>query len=280
MRTQSSDTTPEAEQMLINLIRKAPITKRFELVNSLTLFATQLNKQNIRTQHPDATNQQVAEYFVRDHYDRILAKALHSALQEKEIYLSDTSNIVDAITPIATVFEQLDVHYCITGTIANSIYGMQRAAFEVDFTANLSMENIPFFLSLLPSAYYFDEASVKDATVWQASFVGLHLSTMLKINISLHSIDSFMKKVYRRVQFHALVKEGKIFRIASPEDTILTQLTAYKTNGESADDCWNEILGVLKIQKEVLDIAYLQQSAASLDVRLLLERAFEDAGIE
>jgi len=36
MRTQSSDTSPEAEQMLISLIRKAPITKRFELVNSLT----------------------------------------------------------------------------------------------------------------------------------------------------------------------------------------------------------------------------------------------------
>jgi hypothetical protein len=277
MRTQSSDTTPEAEQMLIHLIRKAPITKRFELVNSLTSFATKLNKQNIRTQHPDATNQQVAEYFARDHYDQTLANGLHSALQEKEMYLSDTSNIVDTITPIATVLEQLDVNYCITGTIANSIYGMQRAAFDVDFTANLSLENIPFFLSLLPSSYYFDEVSIKDAIVQQTFFEGLHFSTMLKVHVSPRSVDSFMKKLYQRVQFYALVKEGKIFRIASPEDTILTQLVAYKAS--VTDDCWNEILSVLKVQKEVLDIAYLQQWATPLNVRSLLERAFEDAGI-
>ncbi len=277
MRTQSSDTTPEAEQMLIHLIRKAPITKRFELVNSLTSFATKLNKQNIRTQHPDATNQQVAEYFVRDHYDRTLAKGLHSALQGEEFYLSDTPNIVDAITPIATIFEQLDVSYCITGTIANSIYGMQRAAFAVDFATNLSLENIPFFLSLLPSSYYFNEAGIKDVIVQQTFFEGLHLPTILKIHVSPRSVDLFMRNVYRRVQFHALVKEGKIFRVASPEDTILTQLVACKA--KAIDDCWNEILGVLKVQKEVLDIAYLQQWATPLDVRSLLERAFEDAGM-
>ena len=281
MRTQSSDTTPEAEQMLISLIRKAPITKRFELVNSLSSFAAKLNKQNIREQHPDATNQQVAEYFVSDHYDRALAKGLHSALQGKEVSLSDTLDIVDAITSIATVFEQLDISYCITGTIANSIYGMQRAAFDVDFTTDLSLENVPLFLSLLTPTYYFDETSVRDAVVQQTFFEGLQLSTMLKIHVSPRSTDNpFMVKVYQRVQFHALVKEGKIFRIASPEDTILTQLMVYKANGEVADDCWNEMLGVLKVQKEVLDIAYLRQWAVSLDVRLLLERAFEDAGID
>lgn len=280
MRTQSSDTTPEAEQMLISLIRKAPITKRFELVNSLTSFATKLNKQNIHEQHPDATNQQIAEYFVRDHYDRALAESLHSTLQRKQIYLSDTPDILNTITPIATVFEQLNINYCIAGTIANSIYGMQRATFDIDFIADLSSKNFLLFLRLLTSAYCFDEATVKDATIQQTLFEGLHLPSMLKVNVYPRSANSFIDEVYRRVQFHALIKDGQIFRIASPEDTILTQLMDYKISGEVADDCWNEILGVLKVQKESLDLSYLRQWATIINVGVVLKRAFEDAGID
>jgi hypothetical protein len=36
MKTQSVDTHPEAERIMIKLIRRAPLSKRFRLVQSLT----------------------------------------------------------------------------------------------------------------------------------------------------------------------------------------------------------------------------------------------------
>ncbi len=281
MRTQSVDTSPEAERVLIELIRKAPIAKRFELVRSLTTFAIRLNKQNISEHHPNATKQQVAEMFVLDHYDRVLADGLHSALQEKHIHLSNTPNIIDAITPITTLFEQMNVPYCLTGTLANSIYGMQRAAFDIDFIADLHPRSVLLFLQGLAEGYYFDQEIAKEAVQQKASFNGLHLESMLRVNMHMHMppFDSFVAEVYQRARCYSLTKDSRTFRITSPEDIVLIQLIEYQAGGEVADDCWNEILGVLKIQKETIALAYMKQWATALGADTLLKRAFEDAGM-
>jgi hypothetical protein len=42
---------------------------------------------------------------------------------------------------------------------------------------------------------------------------------------------------------------------------------------------WNDVLGVLKVQKESLDMTYLHHWASELKVEDLLERALRDAGI-
>ncbi len=279
MRTQSVDTSPEAERVLIELIRKAPIAKRFELVRSLTAFAIKLNKQNIREQYSKATEQQVAERFVLDHYNSVLANGLHSALQKMPVHLSDTPNIINAITPISTLFRRMNIAYCLTGTIASSIYGMQRAAFDIDFIAGIGPKAIAFLLENLSSTYYFDKATIKEANICKTSFEGLHIESVLRVNIHSFHTGTFAEEMYRRVQTHILTKDDKAFCIASPEDIVLTQLLEYEAGGEVADDRWNELLGVLKVQKETIDSSYLEQWAVTLGIGNLLRRAFEDAGI-
>ncbi len=60
MRTQSEDTSPEMERVQIELIRKAPITKRFALMQSWTQFIIEVAKQGIRRTHPSASEEEVA----------------------------------------------------------------------------------------------------------------------------------------------------------------------------------------------------------------------------
>lgn len=68
--------------------------------------------------------------------------------------------------------------------------------------------------------------------------------------------------------------EGKVsIRFASPEDTLLHKLIWYKLGNQISDRQWGDILGVLKVQGDVLDQAYLDRWAPLLDVFDLLIRA-------
>jgi len=66
--------------------------------------------------------------------------------------------------------------------------------------------------------------------------------------------------------------------LASAEDTILTKLEWYRLGGETSDRQWRDILGVIKVQENHLDLAYLRQWASELKVLDLLEKALAEAG--
>ena len=66
----------------------------------------------------------------------------------------------------------------------------------------------------------------------------------------------------------------------TPENTILSRLLWYRHTGTTADDQWNDILGILKIQMLTLNFRYLTQTATTLRVVELLEQAYVDAGVD
>jgi hypothetical protein len=67
--------------------------------------------------------------------------------------------------------------------------------------------------------------------------------------------------------------------MASPEDIILMRLLWYHQSGNHADDQWNDLLGILKVQAPTLNLAYLSQQAETLKLSDLLVLALIDAGI-
>ena len=48
--------------------------------------------------------------------------------------------------------------------------------------------------------------------------------------------------------------------------------------GGSSERQWNDVLGVLQVQKEKLEYPYLQRGARHMGVATLLEQAIKDAG--
>jgi hypothetical protein len=60
--------------------------------------------------------------------------------------------------------------------------------------------------------------------------------------------------------------------------TVLSKLERFRVGDEVSDRQWRDVIGVLKVQGDRLDQAYLRRWAAELGLGDLLEKAFLEAG--
>ncbi len=116
----------------------------------------------------------------------------------------------------------------------------------------------------------------------QSSFNLIHLDTMLKIDVFVLKDAPYHHIALQRRRKDTLDDEQDTpeFYFVSAEDIILSKLDWYRISDGVSERQWNDVLGVLKVQKQLLDIAYLEQWAANLQLADLLHRAFDEAGIE
>jgi len=73
---------------------------------------------------------------------------------------------------------------------------------------------------------------------------------------------------------------ARTYVMASAEDVILAKLEWFRQGGEVSDQQWKDILGVMKVQGELLDQPYLTKWAHELSVADLLEKARRAAGLQ
>ena len=190
-------------------------------------------------------------------------------------------DILAAIEPVVRAFEKLGVLYYISGSVASSAYGMPRATLDVDLVSDLKPQHVRPLVKTLKSAYFIDEAMILDAIQRRSSFNLIHLETMLKVDVFIIKDNSYHREAFQRKIKDTLDEnQGAIeFYLASPEDIILNKLEWFHLGGEVSERQWDDVLGVLKVQRGLLDMEYLRHWAAELKVAELLEQAFRDAGI-
>ena len=63
MRTQSPETSPEAERVLIELLRRAPAWRRLELASRMSGTARALSLAGLRARHPQASAEELRRRF-------------------------------------------------------------------------------------------------------------------------------------------------------------------------------------------------------------------------
>ena len=63
MTTLFSDTRPEAEQVLIELLRSAPVARKLEMLGQMNAAARMLALQGLRVRHPNASEAQLQRYL-------------------------------------------------------------------------------------------------------------------------------------------------------------------------------------------------------------------------
>ena len=89
---------------------------------------------------------------------------------------------------------------------------------------------------------------------------------------------------YQQIQFgrrryetsSLFTKEPLDLAVATPEDVILSKLRWFHLGGEVSEQQWHDVLGVIAVQGDGLDFAYLREWARYLSVLDLLERALAE----
>lgn len=189
------------------------------------------------------------------------------------------SSVVLATQPVVDAFETLDIAYYIGGSVASSAYGMARATMDVDMVAEIKPQHVPAFVDQLAPAYYIDQHMIMDAIRRQASFNLIHLETMIKVDVFVLKNGPYPHTALQRRRQDTIEPGAPEFYLAAAEDIVLSKLDWYRMGGEVSDRQWSDILGVLKVQQTMLDMAYLERWAAHLRLLDLLRRALTEAGI-
>jgi len=186
--------------------------------------------------------------------------------------------ILSAIEPVIKAFEELGISYYIGGSIASSAYGIARATLDVDLISNLKPYQVNSLVKKLKPDYFIDENMIQDAIKTTSSFNLIHLETMLKVDVFILKEKLYSQKAFERKRRDTIDVENNSLQIylCSAEDIILNKLEWYKLGEKVSERQWLDVLGVIKVQGNLLDVEYLKHWAKELDISDLLERALEE----
>jgi hypothetical protein len=189
------------------------------------------------------------------------------------------SEILAVTVKVVEAFEALRIPYLIAGSIASGVYGDPRSTRDIDFVAAIETPLIEPFVRALGEGFYLDIELVRDAVRDRHSFNLIHLETMVKVDIFVAKDDAFTRSQLTRRSKKILSPDPPFSAfLATAEDTVLSKLQWYRAGNEVSDNQWNDVVGVLKIQGSTIDLTYLKEWAATLELSDLLDRALGEAG--
>jgi hypothetical protein len=193
--------------------------------------------------------------------------------------VSDGSDLLAALTPVAEALDRLGVAYQIGGSVASSVHGMARATMDIDLVADLGPDDVDAFVEALGDEYYADAAMIREAIERRSSFNLIHQPTMFKVDVFVPRERDFDRSSLGRRVRESLSPdpEARAFYVATAEDTLLAKLEWFDRGGRTSERQWSDIIGVLRVQGEALEVDYLKRWAEDLGLTELLDRAFEES---
>ncbi|HZU00565.1 MAG TPA: hypothetical protein VFA10_12940 [Ktedonobacteraceae bacterium] len=279
MKPQSPDTSLDAELVLIRMIRAAPVSRRFAFVQAWTASMIEAGRCYIQQLYPHASADEIQWLYLERQYGHTLADQLRHFCSTHHIQPTPTPDMYAAIVPFVRALERLALPYALFGSLASSLYGLQRATQQIDLLADLRQEHLPALCQVLEGSSILHYQEQDSSLEHLSSFTFVHLQSLLKIVVTpaeqLIGEQSLTQQVRRLV----LVEENEPIAVLAPETLIVSLLNAFRRSEERADDLWYDLLGILKVQRTNLDMLLLEQQAALGDVSALLARALLDAGL-
>lgn len=184
-------------------------------------------------------------------------------------------DLLAALEPVVDALERLGVRYQVAGSVASSVHGMARSTMDVDVVAELEDSHVGELVRSLQGDYFIDENQVRAAVRDRASFNLIHQATIMKIDVFLPKQRLYDRQALARGIDETIAEdpESRSIRFAAAEDVILAKLEWYRLGNETSERQWADVLGILRVQRDRLDVAYLRRWAVELGVEDLLARA-------
>lgn len=187
----------------------------------------------------------------------------------------------DAVDPIAValqvtrVLDQLGVIHTIGGSIASSIAGEPRSTIDVDIVAAVTAGHVDELARRLEPEFYLNADAIRRAIATASAVNLIHQETSIKIDLFVAggtALDA--QQLARRVR---VAVGGRVIYVHPPEDILLQKLRWFRLSGETSQRQWRDAVGIVPVQGDHLDRAYVRRYARALDVEALVERILSSA---
>jgi hypothetical protein len=266
-----SDTSPEAERVLLDAYRKMPFDRKWRQMGAIYRTARLLHAAGVRSRAPDATREEIRQSWMAATLD----DALLQAMEGRPVNGNDES--LPVIREVIAVLTRLGIPYALGGSWASSIQGKMRFTHDADMTVEPFPGREEDLCAAFGEDYYVSLPAVQQAVRDRSSFNIVHTPTTFKVDLFVRKDRPFEQSVMQRRQARFLADApGQALQFVSPEDIILFKLEWYRLGNETSERQWTDVLGVLEVQAGRLDEAYLDHWAAQLQVADLLSRARQE----
>jgi len=277
-----SDTRPEAEAVLIDLLRQAPPWRKIRMMEALNKQMRALSLAGVQARHPLADEAEVQRQLAEIWLGAEIATKIYASLTDGWPLSNPTNTMINEATTVTlqvvSLLEELQIPYVIGGSLASTFHGVARATLDADIVAAIGFEHIPILVSRLQDDFYLSPDAIHDAIVYHSAFNLIHLATLFKVDIFVPKERAFdAAQLARGVRGAFSAESERQVRITSAEDTILVKLEWYRLGGESSERQWLDIIGVLRVQSNRLDRDYMWRTAGELGVEDLLGNALDEA---
>jgi hypothetical protein len=282
-KPQSIDTSIEADVLMFQLLRQLTPQQKVQRTCAFNQVVRRLAISGIKNQYPEATEAKVRQEFIKRCLGAEWIEVLSDSRIWGEIVIADPILLAQKI---ANILLPLNIPYVVGGSVASSLLGENRSTQDLDLVIDLESRTAQRLIDAMSGEFYISESAVTEAIAKsrtaprESSFNVIYLPSMEKADIFvMGSDDPFSASVMSRRQLHPIsgLQEEGIY-IYSSEDIVLQKLSWYKLIPGGSQKQWRDVLGVLKVQGERLDLAYLNQWAVTLQLTDLLSGALLQSG--
>ncbi len=264
---------------MFDLYRRLTPAERCARIVSAAKAGEALELAGVRLREPGASDAEHRRYLMSRRVAR-LAAAGHPFEQTSPAMTesTDSSDPIDIALRVIAIFEALDIAYAVGGAIASAVHGEPRFTEDVDIAADIRERHVAGLIARLREAFLVPEEQLHRAVRDGTSFSVIHAAAVRKVDVFVVGTQPLRRGQLERRQ---LVDLGSAqLHVVSPEDIVLQKLIWYRKGGEVSDRQWRDVLGVLKLQGDRVDVAYLREGARAGDTAALLERALREAGLQ
>jgi len=266
-----SDTSPEAERVLCEVLRKMPFERKWRQMGVIYHTARQLHAAGVRARKPDATPEEI----LTDWRTQAGLEALTTRPGRAE--RMDDEDALRVVESVVGVLGRLGISHALAGSWASSIHGKMRFTHDADICVEPFPGKEEAFCSALGEDFYVSVNAVRDAIRQHRSFNVIHTPSSFKVDLFIAKPRPYDQSLLARRQVRRVGGEpGLSVYLVSPEDVILLKLEWYRLGDEASEQQWEDVLGVFRTQAGALDQDYLDRWAKALGIADLLERARQE----
>jgi len=182
---------------------------------------------------------------------------------------------------VAEALETCLVRYLVGGSLASAVGGEPRSTLDVDLVVELTENDIEPLVVALGDRFHVDADSLRRAVRERSSANIIHYETSTKVDLFIAGGTPLDRlQMDRRQRVRVSTNPERWLHVYTPEDIVLQKLRWYRMGNEASDRQWRDILGVILVQGERLDHAYLQDNADAFGVSDLLQRALSESQVD